>query len=148
MITAFGGRTLLVGLGKIGMGYDLSANLEEHGAAPDVLEIRTHAMAVMESQSLELLGGVDPSDVARRDFQRAFGRPTWPSLSEYDGPAVDVVVVATPTETHLEVVKQVPFWASITIVVVAVAMLGSMVSVVAVVVVQQVLQMHCCPLLS
>ena len=63
-------------------------------------------MAVMESRSCEVLGGVDTSYAARRNFQRAFGRPTWPSLSEYDGPAVDVVVIATPTETHVEVVKQ------------------------------------------
>ena len=52
---------LIVGLGQIGMGYDLSL-------APDQF-VYSHARALSLNPEFKLVGGVDPDRAKRRDFQ-------------------------------------------------------------------------------
>lgn len=106
MTATYGGRTLLVGLGGIGMGYDLASGAVGDAGVRAGTTIHTHAAAIMECAATELIGGVDPCEGRRLEFESAFQAPAWASISEIPESAVDIVVIATPTETHREVTAQ------------------------------------------
>lgn len=90
---------LLIGLGQIGMGYDL------HLPAG---EVYTHARAFTKHAGFDLVAAVDPSDVLRQQFSQHFGRPAFASMEEALAICTPtVVVIATPTPTHFALVKNV-----------------------------------------
>jgi predicted dehydrogenase len=105
MTATFGGRTLLIGLGGIGVGYDLESH-EADRSSPGSRTLRTHAAAVQECPTTVLVGGVDPREARRTEFEAAFGVPSWASIDEVPATDVEIVVVATPTETHAPVTAQ------------------------------------------
>lgn len=89
-------RTLLVGLGNIGVGYDLDGPKKS---------FFTHAKALTHHPRFELIGGVDPSEKSRYRFEQKYGLPTYPSMASLSGrEAIDGVVFASPTSTHLSIV--------------------------------------------
>lgn len=83
----------LVGLGAIGMGYDL--------AVSRVDRVCTHAKALSSHGAFGPIIGIDPDAERRKTFQRAYGGPAYSDISEalraYE-PVV--VVIAAPTVTH------------------------------------------------
>jgi predicted dehydrogenase len=88
---------LVIGLGQIGMGYDLDLDPATH--------VYTHARAFSTHEAFELVGGVDPDAARRRVFEERFQRPA------FRGPVEailatnpDVVAVAGPTATHRDLV--------------------------------------------
>jgi len=91
---------LIVGLGQIGMGYDLSLDPAEFAYS--------HARAFTQHPRFALLGGVDTDASRRMIFTRTFGRPAYDKLAdalyEHDP---QVVVLAVPTELHGETLRQV-----------------------------------------
>lgn len=105
MTTTFGGRTLLIGLGAIAVGYDLESR-EGDTSSPAGRAIRTHATAIQECPATSLVGGIDPCEARRSEFEAAFRVPSWESLDEVPAMDADIVVVATPTETHERVTAQ------------------------------------------
>jgi len=107
MSKTFGGRTLLVGLGGIGMGYD-----DEGAGLTDSPVLvrktsRTHANAIQECDSMQLVGGVDPDSFKREVFEQRYRCGAWPSVAEVPLESVDTVVIATPTSTHLPIALEV-----------------------------------------
>ena len=66
-------NTLLIGLGDIGMGYDLQT--------PKDL-ILTHAKAVSLDKDFKLVAGVDPNKNKRDIFEKKYKTITFPSISE------------------------------------------------------------------
>ena len=58
--------TVIVGLGQVGMGYDLSLG-------PASSNINTHAKACAFHSGFHLLSGVDPEYEKRRSFERECG---------------------------------------------------------------------------
>lgn len=92
-------RTLIVGLGRIGQGYDYDL--------PDDGHVCTHARAFSRDQHFELVGGVDPDDGARERFTARYGAPAYPTIAEAATSAPEVVVIATPTDHHLATVEAV-----------------------------------------
>lgn len=91
---------LIVGLGQIGMGYDL--DLDEAGY------VYSHARAFSQHPEFRLLGGVDPDPLRCQTFEQAFGCPAYGSL----GNALcrcqpDVVAIAVPTHLHRETLMAV-----------------------------------------
>lgn len=87
---------MLVGLGAIGMGYDL-----DHPAASCVT---THARAFTLHEAFGPLVGVDPSLARRHTFTATFGGAVYASLQEaLQSHAPNVAVIATPTASHPEV---------------------------------------------
>ncbi len=91
-------RTVIVGLGQIGMGYDFNV------ADPDV--VYTHAKAFASHPDFELVGGVDPDAVACARFTGRYG--SWAGSGLVEGLSTlkpDVVVVASPTQHHAESVR-------------------------------------------
>lgn len=103
MSKMFGGRTLLIGLGGIGMGYDLGDTESREMPTVNRRTSRTHANAIQGCESLELVGGVDPDGYKRDAFERGYGCRAWPSLADVPLDLVDTVVLASPTSTHLPV---------------------------------------------
>jgi predicted dehydrogenase len=85
-------QVLLVGLGGIGMGYDLELGEEF---------VYSHARAISGHPSFALAAAVDPDPSRRQTFERAYGRPAFAGLAEaLRQHRPDVVIVATPTAAH------------------------------------------------
>ena len=93
-------KCLIIGLGQIGMGYDLTLDSDKH--------IYTHARAFMLHSEFDLIGAVDPSEKQRSVFERHYNKPVYQSLVralEIELP--DVVVIANPTTEHCETLKTI-----------------------------------------
>lgn len=88
---------LVVGLGQIGMGYDLEQTSDSI--------IYSHARSLNESKSFNLVGGVDLDKSSRDIFERAYGANVYESLEKaFENQTYDIVIVATPTTTHYKVI--------------------------------------------
>lgn len=90
-------RALLVGLGRIGCGYD--AHLPFVFDKPrSSVQTLTHARAMACHPGFVLVGGVDPNPQARQRFERLYRVPSYPDLTSWrstcSDAALDLVVVA------------------------------------------------------
>ena len=93
-------KTLIIGLGQIGQGYDYDLNHEKY--------ILTHSQALQAHPNFELTGGIDLFDENRKRFQKKFNKPSFSEIDDVKKNAdLDLVVVAVPTEKHLEIVKKI-----------------------------------------
>jgi predicted dehydrogenase len=98
-VTASAPRVLIVGLGQVGLTYDATL--------PDSF-VYSHARACALHPGLALAGGVDPEFARRTLFTERYGAPAFDGVSDaMHATRPDVVIVATPTRTHAEVVAQV-----------------------------------------
>lgn len=88
-------RVLVVGLGQIGLGYDLALGPEF---------AYSHARAFAQHPAFELAGGVDRDATQRVLLTRHYGCPAFASIEEAAAAlkSVDIVVIATPTTLHAE----------------------------------------------
>lgn len=93
-------RVLVVGLGQIGLGYDLELD-------PDAY-VLTHARAFHTHQGFQLVGGVDPSRQRRELFEKSYrcysGDDLAVALRQTEP---DVVAIAAPTQQHGAVLRSV-----------------------------------------
>ena len=88
-------KTLLVGLGKIGMGYDLNYD--------DLNIVNSHARAITLHEKFDLIGGVDINLEKRNIFKGFYKKNTYKTLKEaFSKSNPDIIVVASNSETHLE----------------------------------------------
>lgn len=88
----------IVGLGNIGMLYD------QH--LPATTYALTHARAFSCHPDFRLVAAVDPTPVLCGDFERALEAPAFASIADIPADVkADVLVVASPTETHAGVVE-------------------------------------------
>lgn len=84
--------TVLIGLGRIGMGYDLEGD--------DDL-VLTHARAFSRHAGFRLVAGVDPDPARRETFEDRYAAPAYADAAEALALLrADVVVVAAPTHLH------------------------------------------------
>lgn len=91
---------LLLGLGNIGMGYDFEA--------PSGTHVLTHARAFHEHSGFTLAGGVDADPLKRERFQTCYGAAAFADIdSALASVQPDIVVIATPTASHRNVVEDV-----------------------------------------
>ena len=88
-------KVLIIGLGKIGLQYDLGLNPKKF--------ILTHARAFSAHQDFILVGGIDSCAVSRGMFEKEYRCPSYRSIEEAQNLGVDIAVVATPTNTHYEI---------------------------------------------
>ena len=94
---------ILIGLGNVGMGYDLSPG----GVLPE--QTMSHLKALEFSDDFILLAGIDSDErrlsVARKHYSSSFVR----SVRELNHSAkITLVTVATPTTSHKRVVSEIP----------------------------------------
>lgn len=91
---------LVVGLGQIGMGYDLNLNPAEY--------VLTHARAFQQHPAYQLRGGVDVDPQKRAIFEASYGVLAFATVdAAMTKVKPDVVAVATPTQCHAETVREV-----------------------------------------
>ncbi len=84
---------VVIGLGQIGMGYDLHLPPSQYAL--------THARAFAEHPAFSLIGGVDPSAARRAEFERIYDCPAFAEpVAAVKELRPDVVAVAVPTEHH------------------------------------------------
>ena len=93
-------KCLMIGLGQIGLSYDLALDPEQ--------AVYTHARAFSVHPAFELVGAVDPSPVQRGLFEQHYALPAYATLASASrAHAPEVVVIASPTEQHCVVLKEV-----------------------------------------
>ena len=91
---------LIVGLGRIGMGYDLEL--------PAADFVYSHARALGLHHEFELIGAVDPEERERILFQSAYGAPAYASIEEaLTARKPDMVIIASPTAAHYKSISEV-----------------------------------------
>lgn len=90
----------LIGLGGIGMLYDVEL--------PEAEYVLSHARAFSRHPDFELVGAVDPLAPMRAQFTEQYKAPAFSSVEELLSQcSPDVVVVASPTNTHLAIIDEV-----------------------------------------
>jgi len=93
-------KVLIIGLGQIGMGYDLNAD--------PLNRIATLARAFSEHHEFELAAGVDLDNTRRKLFEEQYLRPAFTSIEiALQEASFDIVAIAVPTELHSQVLLQV-----------------------------------------
>lgn len=93
-------KVLIVGLGKIGMQYDLHL-------AHDSFTF-SHARAFSKHKDFNLVAAVDNKKEQRDGFSQKYNLPAYGDLSEaLKIHSPDVVVIATSTKTHAEILSTV-----------------------------------------
>lgn len=91
---------LIVGLGQIGMGYDLALSPDKY--------ILTHARAFQQHPDFRLLAGVDPDQERRRVFEECYGSPAYADIqTAVENHCPDVVSISTPTPSHFETLRAI-----------------------------------------
>ena len=93
-------RALVVGLGRVGMGFDL--------ALPPSDFTLTHARAFERHSAFELIGAVDTDSDRRRVFEAHYRRPAYPDIaSAVSAQPPDVVALAVPAASHAPILAAV-----------------------------------------
>lgn len=93
-------KCLIIGLGQIGMSYDL-----DHDPA---VAIYSHARAISLHPDFELTGAVDPSSLQRSIFEEQYTRPAFDSTSEAIRQLQpSIVIIASPSQTHAKILHEV-----------------------------------------
>jgi len=92
-------NTIVVGLGNIGMMYDFYKNNKY---------FLTHVKSISANENYNLLGAID-SDIAKISlFKKKYDLPAYKNIDDIKIlNKIDLVVVASPTETHFNIIKQV-----------------------------------------
>lgn len=90
-------NTLIIGLGKIGMLYDINKKITF-----------THAKCLKKNRNFNLIGGVDFSSENKKKFIKSYRKPAWSNIRDYDlKKKIDFVVIATHPDNRLEVIKDI-----------------------------------------
>jgi len=93
-------RVLIVGLGQIGLQYDLHLDQDKF--------TYTHSRAFSKHEDFELLGAVDSNKERRSTFLQSYDLPAYNDLSEaLKNHSPDVVIIATTTQTHAKILSKV-----------------------------------------
>jgi predicted dehydrogenase len=91
---------VIVGLGQIGIGYDLHLDPGRH--------VYSHARAFKLHSNFQLMAGVDPEAKRRKDFEQAYQCPAYADIdAALRNHQPDLVVIAVPTPFHGKTLQQV-----------------------------------------
>lgn len=91
---------LIVGLGQIGMGYDLGLDPATH--------VYSHARAFSQHPKFHLIGAVDPDSRRRHNFTSTYGVPAYSELeSALAEHRPSLIVIAVPTQFHAQTLRRV-----------------------------------------
>ena len=96
---------VLIGLGQIGMGYDLDLPSDQ---------IYSHLRALQSHSQFRLISAVDPVESIRNEFEKRTGVKAVSTTKELTDEArgADLIVVAAPTSLHCALFEEVLQWNS------------------------------------
>lgn len=84
---------LVVGLGQMGMGYDVNLDSESF--------VLTHSRAFELHPKFRLIGGVDPDSIRRDLFENQYRCKPYSSIDDaYRDLDPDILAISNPTESH------------------------------------------------
>lgn len=90
--------TLIIGLGQIGMGYDLHFVSDRY--------VYSHARAFSKNSRFHLVAGVDSNGQRRNIFTRTYGCPAYDRVEiALENHQSDLVIIAVPTRFHSEIMQ-------------------------------------------
>ena len=93
-------KCYIIGLGNISVGYD------KHMSKKNTFF--THAKSIEANTSFELIGGTDISKKKRDIFVNLYKKPVFKEINEpLSTLKPTMIVLATPTETHIKCVKEI-----------------------------------------
>lgn len=95
-------KSVLIGLGSIGLGYDL--------LDPFNNQFKTHAKALIAHTGFDFLAAIDNDEQKRELISLKYKIPAYKHISEDLANQIkspDIFIVATPTDTHLEIIEQI-----------------------------------------
>lgn len=88
---------LIVGLGNIGMGYDINKK-----------NIQSHSKSIEVHNGFNLLGGVDKSKKKRVLFEKNYKKPTFKTIKScFTSIKPDIIIISSSTESHLKILKDI-----------------------------------------
>ena len=93
-------NVLIIGLGNIGMKYDLNDNSGQ--------KILTHANAFANNDNFTVIGGVDLKEESRKIFNKKFLSQSFKNIKNammHCNP--DIVIISSPTNVHFRNIKDV-----------------------------------------
>lgn len=91
---------IIIGLGQIGMGYDLHLD--------PALHVYSHARSFSQHPEFHLMAAVDPDGHSRNIFIQTYQTPAYSNLdAALSQHQPDVVVIATPTQFHSEILYEI-----------------------------------------
>lgn len=92
-------KTLVVGLGKIGMGYDLNKKNKQ---------ILSHCSSVINNKKFKLVAGVDKDKNKKIPFELSYGNLFFDNLKfALLKTSPSFVIISSSTNNHLEIVKKI-----------------------------------------
>lgn len=95
-----GFKTLIVGLGQIGMGYDLHLEQDTY--------VSSHARAFDRHPDFRLVAGVDLEPLSRQTFEQVYQCPAYADIdAAMHRHNPEVVVIALPTILHGDTLRRV-----------------------------------------
>ena len=93
-------KCLIIGLGQIGMGYDIGLDSQKY--------VYSHTRAFSIHSEFDLIGAVDPSVSQRDIFESLYNLPAYPDIeSALKVDIASLVIIASPTVTHCETINEV-----------------------------------------
>tara|TARA_B100001093_G_scaffold78881_1_gene70131 strand:- start:8012 stop:8977 length:966 start_codon:yes stop_codon:yes gene_type:complete len=92
-------NALVIGLGGIGFGYD-----QNHMEDRDI--VTTHVKAFYDHPDYNLIGVVDSDETKCQMVAQNCGSVSSSNLSYFSKDNIDIVSIATPTDSHFEVFKK------------------------------------------
>jgi len=97
MLSKYKIKTVIIGLGNIGLNYDLDKNNT----------ILSHCKSVSRSKYFEIVAAVDKDQKKRDRFKKLYKKETFSNTNELIKKKInfDLVIISTNTSSHLDVIK-------------------------------------------
>ena len=96
--------SVVIGLGQIGLQYDLHSPLQKKHCL-------SHTKAYLTHTNFELLGGIDPDLNNRNSFEQFSKKPSFENIETFlESNQPDIISICVPTKYHLNILDKVaPF---------------------------------------
>jgi len=90
----------VIGLGNIGLNYDLQATVAN--------QVISHSKALSVHPDFRLVGAVDPENLARKNFESAYGVKAYDSIANLlENTRPDFLAVSCPTSSLVQVADEI-----------------------------------------
>lgn len=89
---------IIIGLGNIGMMYDYHLKNKYN---------LSHTTSILNSKHFSLIGGIDTDKKKRILFEKKYKLKTFNNIDEVNKKKIDLMIVCSPHETHLEIVQKI-----------------------------------------